>query len=105
MTSLTDYRLLGRSGLRVSPLALGAMAFGQDWGWGSAADEARRMFDLYVDRGGNFIDTAVNSPTAPPSAFSANFSRTSANGSSYRPSSRWPAIRAIPIPAATTGST
>ena len=60
MTSLTDYRLLGRSGLRVSPLALGTMTFGQDWGWGSDADEARRIFDLYVDRGGNFIDTAVN---------------------------------------------
>ncbi len=60
MTSLADYRLLGRSGLRVSPLALGTMTFGQDWGWGSDADEARRIFDLYVDRGGNFIDTAVN---------------------------------------------
>ena len=60
MTSLSDYRLLGSSGLRVSPLALGTMTFGQDWGWGSDADDARRIFDLYVDRGGNFIDTAVN---------------------------------------------
>ncbi|WP_439401956.1 aldo/keto reductase [Bradyrhizobium sp. DASA03068] len=60
MTSLDQYRLLGRSGLRISPLALGAMTFGTEWGWGSDADEARRIFDLYVDRGGNFIDTAVN---------------------------------------------
>lgn len=60
MTSLDSYRLLGRSGLRVSPLALGTMTFGQDWGWGSDAGEARRIFDLYVDRGGNFVDTAVN---------------------------------------------
>ncbi|WP_163110485.1 aldo/keto reductase, partial [Acinetobacter baumannii] len=55
---LTSYRLLGRSGLRVSPLALGTMTFGADWGWGAEKDEARRIFDAYVDRGGNFIDTA-----------------------------------------------
>ena len=57
---LTDYRLLGRSGLRVSPLSLGTMTFGSDWGWGADSGEARRIFDLYVDRGGNFIDTSVN---------------------------------------------
>jgi aryl-alcohol dehydrogenase-like predicted oxidoreductase len=55
---LDDYRLLGRSGLRVSPLCLGAMTFGTDWGWGSDETESRRIFDAYVDRGGNFIDTA-----------------------------------------------
>lgn len=60
MTQLDQYRLLGRSGLRISPLALGAMTFGADWGWGADEGEARRMFDLYVDRGGNFVDTAVN---------------------------------------------
>ncbi|MFP5077001.1 aldo/keto reductase [Rhizobium sp. YIM 134829] len=58
--SLDHYRLLGRSGLRVSPLALGTMTFGSDWGWGAAEDEARRIFDAYVERGGNFVDTAVN---------------------------------------------
>ncbi|MDN3355991.1 aldo/keto reductase [Actinomadura sp. DC4] len=56
--SLDAYRLLGRSGLRVSPLALGTMTFGSDWGWGAGEDEARRIFDTYVDRGGNFVDTA-----------------------------------------------
>jgi aryl-alcohol dehydrogenase-like predicted oxidoreductase len=56
--TLQSYRLLGRSGLRVSPLALGAMTFGADWGWGADEAEARRIFDLYLDRGGNFIDTA-----------------------------------------------
>ncbi|HEY0683035.1 MAG TPA: aldo/keto reductase [Steroidobacter sp.] len=60
MSSLDEYRLLGRSGLRVSPLALGTMTFGKDWGWGADATEARRIFDMYVDRGGNFVDTAVN---------------------------------------------
>ncbi|WP_234816982.1 MULTISPECIES: aldo/keto reductase [Mycolicibacterium] len=55
---LDTYRLLGRSGLRVSPLALGTMTFGDAWGWGADADEARRILDAYLDRGGNFIDTA-----------------------------------------------
>jgi aryl-alcohol dehydrogenase-like predicted oxidoreductase len=58
--SLDTYRLLGRSGLRVSPLALGTLTFGADWGWGSEKDEARQIFDAYLDRGGNFIDTANN---------------------------------------------
>jgi aryl-alcohol dehydrogenase-like predicted oxidoreductase len=57
-SSLDTYRLLGRSGLRVSPLALGTMTFGADWGWGSEKDEARQIFDAYLDRGGNFVDTA-----------------------------------------------
>jgi len=56
--SLDHYRLLGRSGLRVSPFALGTMTFGPDWGWGSEQGEARAIFDLYLERGGNFIDTA-----------------------------------------------
>jgi aryl-alcohol dehydrogenase-like predicted oxidoreductase len=51
---LDSYRLLGRSGLRVSPLALGTMTFG----WGTDQDAARAIFDAYVGRGGNFIDTA-----------------------------------------------
>lgn len=56
---LDDYRLLGRSGLRVSPLALGTMTFRVGPGsWGSSDDEAREMVDMYLDRGGNFIDTA-----------------------------------------------
>ena len=56
--ALDDYLLLGRSGLRVSPMALGTMTFGEDWGWGADAQEARRIFDGYLDRGGNFVDTA-----------------------------------------------
>ncbi|WP_158169961.1 aldo/keto reductase [Mycolicibacterium smegmatis] len=57
---MTAYRLLGHSGLRVFPLSLGTMTFGTTWGWGADADEARRIFDAYVDRGGNLVDTAVN---------------------------------------------
>jgi aryl-alcohol dehydrogenase-like predicted oxidoreductase len=54
--TLDTYRLLGRSGLRVSPLALGTMTFGEIWG--ADEGESRRIFDTYVDQGGNFIDTA-----------------------------------------------
>ena len=60
ITALDHYRLLGRSGMRVSPMALGTMTFGANWGWGAEADQARQIFDAYVDKGGNFIDTAVN---------------------------------------------
>ncbi|MFJ9036869.1 aldo/keto reductase [Streptomyces sp. NPDC102406] len=56
--TLDTYRLLGRSGLRVSPLALGTATFGTEWGWGAGQDDARKLFDTYVERGGNFIDTA-----------------------------------------------
>lgn len=55
---LDNYRLLGRSGLRVSPLALGTMTFGVEQGWGAGDAEAERIFNLYADRGGNSIDTA-----------------------------------------------
>ncbi len=54
------YKLLGRSGLRVSELALGTMTFGEDWGWGASKTESRKMFDAFVEAGGNFIDTSVN---------------------------------------------
>jgi aryl-alcohol dehydrogenase-like predicted oxidoreductase len=53
-----NYRMLGNSGLRVSELSLGTMTFGEDWGWGAAKDDARKIYDLYREQGGNFIDTA-----------------------------------------------
>src|ERR1700716_3867972 len=52
------YSLLGKSGLRVSELALGAMTFGTEWGWGSERVEAKEVFDAFAEAGGNFIDTA-----------------------------------------------
>lgn len=55
---LDHYVTLGRSGLRVSPLCLGAMTFGTEWDFGCDADQAARILDAYIDRGGNFIDTA-----------------------------------------------
>jgi aryl-alcohol dehydrogenase-like predicted oxidoreductase len=55
---LDSFVTLGRSGLKVSPLCLGAMTFGD--GTGPNADEARSraIFDMYVEKGGNFVDTA-----------------------------------------------
>jgi aryl-alcohol dehydrogenase-like predicted oxidoreductase len=52
------YKLLGKSGLRVSEFALGTMTFGEDWGWGSAKDEAQKVYNTFRESGGNFIDTA-----------------------------------------------
>ncbi len=52
------YYLFGTSGLRVSEISLGTMTFGEEWGWGSAKDEARKIYDAYREAGGNFIDTA-----------------------------------------------
>ena len=54
------YKLLGRSGLRVSELCLGTMTFGEAWGWGASKAESRAIFDAFVAAGGNFIDTANN---------------------------------------------
>jgi len=55
---LDDYRLLGRSGLRISPLSLGTMTFGGVPGWGTSDEEALQMFNHYIEKGGNFIDSA-----------------------------------------------
>ncbi len=54
------YKLLGKSGLRVSELALGTMTFGEAWGWGASPEECGRMFERFAEAGGNFIDTSVN---------------------------------------------
>ena len=56
--SLDQYVTLGRSGLRVSPLCLGAMTFGEDLGWGTSVEESQQIIDRYTELGGNFIDTA-----------------------------------------------
>jgi aryl-alcohol dehydrogenase-like predicted oxidoreductase len=52
------YKLLGRSGLRVSEICLGTMTFGEDWGWGAGKEDSQAVFDAFVAAGGNFIDTA-----------------------------------------------
>src|SRR5216684_2758188 len=55
---LNHYVTLGNSGLRVSPLCLGAMTFGEEWGWGSSVTESETIIARFLERGGNFIDTA-----------------------------------------------
>jgi len=55
---LDHYTTLGRSGLRVSPLCLGTMTFGPGWGWGSDEGESVALLQHFLERGGNFIDTA-----------------------------------------------
>jgi aryl-alcohol dehydrogenase-like predicted oxidoreductase len=67
------FKLFGRSGLRVSELCLGTMTFGSEWGWGAARDESRRMFEAFLDRGGNFIDTANNYTNGTSERFVGEF--------------------------------
>jgi len=53
-----NYKLFGKSGLRVSELCLGTMGFGTEWKWGCDKDLSKQIFDTYANAGGNFIDTA-----------------------------------------------
>ncbi|BEU25783.1 aldo/keto reductase [Paraburkholderia caribensis] len=52
------YRVFGRTGVKVSSLALGTGMFGTGWGYGSERAESKAIFDAYRAAGGNFIDTA-----------------------------------------------
>ncbi|MEM6729960.1 MAG: aldo/keto reductase [Myxococcota bacterium] len=52
------YKLLGRSGLRVSEICLGTMSFGEQWGFGADEATSHQVLDVYADAGGNFLDTA-----------------------------------------------
>src|ERR1700719_51769 len=53
--SLNHYVTLGRSGLRVSPLCLGTMTFGTEWGFGVDENASRALFDRYIEAGGKFV--------------------------------------------------
>lgn len=55
---LDHYVTLGRSGLRVSPLCLGTMTFGEELGWGASEETSKAIIDRYLAAGGNFLDTA-----------------------------------------------
>ncbi len=52
------YKLLGNTGLRVSELCLGTMTFGDNWGWGASKETCKELINIYLEAGGNFIDTA-----------------------------------------------
>ncbi|MBI3394951.1 MAG: aldo/keto reductase, partial [Spirochaetia bacterium] len=68
-----DFRLLGKSGLRVSELCLGTMTFGEEWGWGAPKEESRKIFDAYAEAGGNFIDTANRYTNGTSESFVGEF--------------------------------
>ena len=67
------YKLLGRSGLRVSELCLGTMTFGDDWGWGAPKAESKEIFDAFIEAGGNYIDTANNYTNGTSEKFIGEF--------------------------------
>ena len=69
------YRLLGKSGLRVSEAALGTMTFGDEWGWGSPKAEAQKVYETYREAGGNFIDTANFYTNGTSERFMGEFSQ------------------------------
>ncbi len=55
---MMKYKLLGKSGLRVSEICLGTMSFGKEWGWGCDYETSKNIFESFAKEGGNFIDTA-----------------------------------------------
>ncbi len=57
-TGKATYVTLGRSGLRVHPICMGAMTFGNDWGLGTDEETSYSLISRYLEWGGNFIDTA-----------------------------------------------
>jgi aryl-alcohol dehydrogenase-like predicted oxidoreductase len=67
------YKLLGKSGLRVSELCLGAMTFGEESDIGASYEMSRRVFDSFAEAGGNFIDTAVNYQNGVSEQFLGDF--------------------------------
>jgi len=52
------YKLLGRSGLKVSELCLGTMGFGTEAGWGADKTTSFAIMEAFANAGGNFLDTA-----------------------------------------------
>ena len=73
------YKLLGKSGLRVSELALGTMTFGEEWGWGSSKEESKKVFDVFTNAGGNFIDTANRYTEGTSEKFVGEFIKSDRN--------------------------
>jgi aryl-alcohol dehydrogenase-like predicted oxidoreductase len=53
-----NYKLLGKSGLKVSELCLGTMGFGTENGWGADKETSFAIMETFANAGGNFFDTA-----------------------------------------------
>ena len=67
------YKLLGKSGLRVSEMSLGTMTFGTKWGWGADKETSKQILEKYTDVGGNFIDTSCNYTDGESESFIGEF--------------------------------
>jgi aryl-alcohol dehydrogenase-like predicted oxidoreductase len=74
------YKLLGNSGLRVSELCLGTMTFGEEWGLGASKEESRRIYDTFLEAGGNFIDTANTYNNGTSESYLGEFIRPNREG-------------------------
>jgi aryl-alcohol dehydrogenase-like predicted oxidoreductase len=74
------YKLLGNSGLRVSELCLGTMTFGEEWGLGASKEESRRIYDTFLEPGGNFIDTANTYNNGTSESYLGEFIRPNREG-------------------------
>lgn len=71
------YKILGNTGVRVSEVCLGSMTFGDDWGgFGANKDESRKVFDAFLEAGGNFIDTANMYTNGTSERFLGDFMKT-----------------------------
>ena len=83
------YRLLGKGGLRVSELCLGTMTFGEELGWGSSKEESRKVYDAFLEAGGNFIDTANFYTNGTSETFLGEFMKGQREGRPLRQSTPW----------------
>src|SRR6266403_5404480 len=97
------YYLLGKSGLRVSELALGAMSFGTEWGWGTEIDEAKPAgCSIFISiTAETSLIRQASTPMAHPKRCWESFLGRSAGKSSYPPNTRSVPIPATPMVAAT----
>mgnify|MGYP003593618124 CR=1 FL=1 len=89
-------QLLGRgSGLRVSEICLGTALFGTSWDYGATPEEAGRIFDAFIDAGGNFVDSADNYQIGESENILSGLVAGRREVSFWPPSLRWAPIRGL----------
>src|SRR5258708_13856079 len=97
-----NYRLLGRSGLRVSELCLGTMTFGEEWGWGSTFDEAKKIFEASAPPEAISPIPQICTLAGPARSLSVIWVRVIDRGGSSPPSTPTPRPETTPTQAAHT---
>lgn len=70
-----NYKLLGKTGLKVSEVCLGTMTFGEEWGYGANKEISRKVFNTFVEAGGNFVDTANRYTEGTSESFLGEFAK------------------------------